>query len=259
MRLQNTHTIKDVLFGLLGKNISYSFSKKYFTDFFNQQNLPYKYQNIDIEKIDDFLDYLANNIEQLKGFNVTIPYKEAIFNYLDEIDDDAQNIGAVNCVKIIDKHYLKGFNTDFYGFKESLIPQLKKHHKKALILGTGGASKAIAYALKQLKIDYKFISRISDKHQFSYLDLTKNIIDEYTLIINTTPLGTKNKFEHESPNIPFEFITDKHLLYDLVYTPKESLFLKKSKEQGAQIKNGLEMLKLQADKSWQIWMDNTDY
>jgi shikimate dehydrogenase len=241
------------LFGLVGKDISYSFSKKYFTDKFTLEKHNHQYINIDLTIIDDLLDFLANNIENLKGFNVTIPYKEAIFKYLDEIDYEAQQIGAVNCVKIIDKQFLKGFNTDIYGFEKSILPLLEKHHTKALILGTGGASKAVAYTLKKLKIDYKFVSRNPKENQFSYQDLDKTIITDYTIIINTTPLGTKDKSEELSPNIPYQFLTKKHLLYDLIYNPLETVFLKKGKEKNTKIKNGLEMLKLQADKSWEIW------
>jgi shikimate dehydrogenase len=241
------------LFGLVGKDILYSFSKKYFTDKFTLEKHNHQYINIDLTIIDDLLDFLANNIENLKGFNVTIPYKEAIFKYLDEIDYEAQQIGAVNCVKIIDKQFLKGFNTDIYGFEKSILPLLEKHHTKALILGTGGASKAVAYTLKKLKIDYKFVSRNPKENQFSYQDLDKTIITDYTIIINTTPLGTKDKSEELSPNIPYQFLTKKHLLYDLIYNPLETVFLKKGKEKNTKIKNGLEMLKLQADKSWEIW------
>ena len=242
------------LFGLLGRNIAYSFSKKYFTAKFKKESLPHQYQNIDIENIDDLLDFLANNIEDLKGFNVTIPYKEAIFKYLDEIDAVAEEIQAVNCVKIIDKHYLKGFNTDAYGFEKSIKPLLQSHHKKALILGTGGASKAVAFTLKKLDIEYKFVSRNPKENQLSYDGLNKEILDKFTVIINTTPLGTFGKLETDFPKIPYAFITKKHLLYDLIYNPKETIFLKKGKEKGAKIKNGLEMLQLQADKSWEIWM-----
>jgi len=201
------------LFGLLGRNIAYSFSKKYFTNKFKKENLPHQYQNIDIENIEDLLDFLANNIEKLKGFNVTIPYKEAIFKYLDEIDAVAEEIQAVNCVKIIDKHYLKGFNTDAYGFEKSIKPLLQSHHKKALILGTGGASKAVAFTLKKLDIEYKFVSRNPKENQLSYDGLNKEILDKFTIIINTTPLGTSGKLATDFPKIPYAFITKKHLFY----------------------------------------------
>jgi len=240
-------------FGLVGRNISYSFSKEYFTKKFISEKSTYTYENIDIQKIEDLLDYLANNIEFLKGFNITIPFKEVILKYLDEIDQNAQEIGAVNCVKVIDNQYLKGFNTDTFGFENSIKPLLKKHHKKAIILGTGGASKAVAYTLKKLQIDVTFVSRQPTKDQITYKELTKTIIRNHQIIINTTPLGTAGKNEEYFPNIPYQYINNKHLLYDLIYNPKETIFLKKGKQNNAVTKNGLEMLKLQADKSWEIW------
>ena len=242
-----------MLFGLLGKNISYSFSKKFFTQKFNTEKLNHKFENIDLHKIDDLVDYLNDNIEKLQGFSVTIPYKEEIFKYLYEVDDEAKEIGAVNCVKIINKSYLKGFNTDTYGFENALKPLLKKHNEKALILGTGGASKAVVFSLKKLKIDYKLVSRTPNNDQYSYEELTKDIINNYTLIINTTPLGTKGKFEDKCANIPYKHLTKKHYLFDLNYNPDITLFLKKGKEKGTTIKNGLEMLELQAEKAWEIW------
>jgi len=242
-----------MLFGLLGRNISYSFSKKFFTQKFNTEKLNHKFENIDLHKIDGLVDYLNDNIEKLQGFSVTIPYKEEIFKYLYEVDDEAKEIGAVNCVKIINKSYLKGFNTDTYGFENALKPLLKKHNEKALILGTGGASKAVVFSLKKLKIDYKLVSRTPNNDQYSYEELTKDIINNYTLIINTTPLGTKGKFEDKCANIPYKHLTKKHYLFDLNYNPDITLFLKKGKEKGTTIKNGLEMLELQAEKAWEIW------
>lgn len=241
------------IYGLLGKNISYSFSKKYFTDKFNMANLACTYRNFDLNTINELPSILDQNINFLKGFNITIPYKEAIFQYLDEVDLIAKEIGAVNCVKIIDTYYLKGFNTDAYGFENSLKSLLKKQHKKALILGTGGASKAIAFVLKKLQIGFVFVSRNPTEKQISYANLSKKIIESHQLIINTTPLGTKNSSESDCPNIPYKFISDNHLLFDLIYNPNETVFLKKGKEKGANIKNGLEMLELQAEKSWEIW------
>ncbi len=242
-----------MLFGLLGKNIAYSFSKKYFTKKFNTENLNHQYENIDLDNIDNLTAFLLKNKTNLKGFNVTIPYKQDVFQFLDQIDTVAQEIGAVNCVKIIGNQHLKGFNTDAYGFEQSILPLLKKRHKKALILGTGGASKAVAYTFNKLQIEYKFVSRNPQKNQLSYSSLTKDIIKEYKVIVNTTPLGTKGKSEDECANIPYQYIGKKHLLYDLIYNPKKTLFLKKGKKKGAKTKNGLKMLKLQADKSWEIW------
>ncbi len=241
------------LFGLLGKNIAYSFSKNYFLEKFKTENLPYIYQNFDIQTISELPILLNDKIENLIGFNVTVPYKEKIFNYLDDIDDIAKKIEAVNTVKIIDNTYLKGYNTDYYGFEKSLKPLLKHTHKKALILGTGGASKAIKFVLQKLNILFKEVSRTPNSNQFSYIDVTKNILKEYTIIINCTPVGTFPNTEF-APEIPYLFLTKEHLLYDLIYNPKETLFLKNGKKQGATIKNGLEMLKLQAEKSFEIWM-----
>ncbi len=241
------------LYGLLGKNIAYSFSKKFFTTKFLNEKLACEYVNFDIQNIKELPEVLDRNIALLKGFNITIPYKEAIFNYLDEIDKVAEEIKAVNCVKIIDKYYLKGFNTDAYGFEKSLQPLIQPYHKKALILGTGGASKAVAYALKKADIPFLFVSRTPKENQINYTDITDKLILDHTLIINTTPLGTKGKLETELPNIPYQYITKNHLFYDLIYNPPETKFLKKGKEKGATIKNGLEMLELQALKSWEIW------
>ncbi len=240
------------IFGLVGKNISYSFSRNYFSEKFKGLNLPnYEYLNFDIQQIDEFLDVIKRPC--LSGLNVTIPYKEQIFPFMDKISKKAKEIGAINTIKITKKGKLKGFNTDEYGFRKSLKPLLKKKQKRALILGTGGASKAIAYALKKLKIKYKFVSRSKSKNHFLYSDLSLEILEKYTLIINCTPLGTHPNIER-CPEIPYKYLTKKHLLYDLVYNPKESLFLQKGKEQGAGIKNGQEMLELQAEKAWKIWL-----
>lgn len=245
---------KNKLFGLLGKDISYSFSRGYFKEKFKKLNLNnHKYVNFDIPSIEDFSKIISENKNTLKGVNVTIPYKEVVIDNLDKLSKSAKDIGAVNTIKFTKKGFLKGYNTDFYGFKESIKPLLKTHHTKALILGTGGASKAIAYAFKKLDIEYKFVSR-NPKHkkEIAYNQLKKNIIKEYTIIVNSTPLGTHpNVFDF--PNIPYEFLTSKHLLYDLIYNPSETVFLSKGKKQGVAIKNGLEMLELQAEKSWAIW------
>ena len=239
-------------YGLIGKNISYSFSKKYFTKKFKKENLPHEYLNFDLETIDDLPEILSNYIDFLKGLNVTIPYKQSIFKYLDEVDTEAEKIGAVNTIKIIDKYYLKGYNTDVYGFEKSLTPLLKKHHKKALIFGSGGASKAIRFVLKKLQIPFTVVSRNPAKNQLSYTDLTAKTIENNQILINCTPVGTHPKTEECIP-LPYKAIGSNHLLYDLIYNPQETLFLKKGKEHGAQTKNGLEMLQLQADKSWEIW------
>lgn len=238
-------------FGLIGKDISYSFSKNYFTLKFKKLGLnDYEYVNFDLKSIDEFKDLIS---KELKGLNVTIPYKESIINFLDEIDDEAKLIGAVNTIKIDKRGRLTGFNTDVYGFEESLKPKLKKSHKKALVLGTGGASKAVCYVLDKLKIDYLLVSRSPGKTQISYTDLNRSLLEKYTIIINCTPLGTYPKVE-EYPKIPYDCITKKHLLYDLIYNPEKTQFLKEGEKRGADISNGLKMLELQAEKSWKIWM-----
>lgn len=243
---------KNNIFGLLGKNISYSFSRGYFTEkFLNEGFKKHKYVNFDIPKIEDFPSILENS--HIKGINVTIPYKEAIIPFLDKLDKTAQKIGAVNTIKFTRRGNLKGYNSDVVGFEKSIIPLLKKHHKRALILGTGGASKAIAFALKKNNIKYKFVSRNpNDKKEISYESLSQETLVKYQIIINCTPIGTSPDI-HLSPNIPYQFLTEKHLLYDLIYNPEVSTFLSKGKERGATIKNGYEMLELQAEESWRIW------
>ncbi len=242
-----------IKFGIIGKNISYSFSRKYFLEKFKKMGLDnYQYYNFDIPEIEEFPFLLYHREDEFKGLNVTIPYKEAIIKYLDEVDDEAQKIGAVNTVKITDENKLVGYNTDMFGFQKSIEPLLKSHHKKALILGTGGASKAIAYVLKKLNIDFKSVSRTERENSFTYEMLDAEIMNDYSIIVNCTPIGTHPNIE-DSPVIPYQFITDKHLLYDLIYNPAETKFLQEGKKQGASIKNGLEMLELQAEKSWEIW------
>jgi len=240
-------------FGLLGKDISYSFSKKYFTEKFQELGLKdYKYSNFDIPEIEEFPFLLYHREDEFRGINVTIPYKESVMRYLDDVDEDAKNIGAVNTIKITDDNKLVGYNTDFYGFQNAIQPLLKSNHKKALILGTGGASKAIAYAFDKMNIEYKFVSRKVSEGMFLYSMLNEQIMEEYAIIVNCSPLGTHPNID-ESPNIPFQFITNKHLLFDLIYNPAETKFLSEGKKRGAIIKNGLEMLQLQAEKSWKIW------
>ena len=244
---------KNKLYGLLGKNISYSFSRGYFTDKFENLKLKKsKYVNFDLQNIEDFPTIIDDN-EHLKGINVTIPYKEDIIPFLSKIDKTAKKIGAVNTIKFTKRGNLKGYNSDVVGFENSLIPLLKKHHKRALILGTGGASKAIAYALKRNDIKYKFVSRNPEgKKEISYNSLTKEVMEKHTIIINSTPLGTFPDID-KCPNIPYQFITKNHILYDLIYNPAISTFLSKGKEKEAITKNGLQMLELQAEESWRIW------
>ncbi len=239
-------------FGLIGKSISYSFSKKYFTQKFKDEKLEgHFYENFDLSEIELFPTLIQQN-PNLKGLNVTIPYKESVVPFLDKMSKKAKAIGAVNTIKITKKGKLKGYNTDHYGFKKALEPLLKKHHTKALILGTGGASKAIAYALKQLGIVYTFVSRKEDATALSYDEITEDLFDEYGIIINCTPLGTSPNTE-EFPDIPYDFFTPDHIAFDLIYNPEETLFLQKAKQHGAVTKNGMDMLIFQAEKAWEIW------
>ncbi|WP_323788089.1 shikimate dehydrogenase [Psychroserpens sp.] len=238
--------------GLLGKDIAYSFSRGYFKIKFETENLPFTYENFDLDDISMFPKLLRDN-PNISGFNVTIPYKEQVIPYLDKLDKKAKKIGAVNTITIDSQGRLKGYNTDYYGFKKSIKPFLKKHHKKALILGTGGASKAIAYTFKKLNITFDYVSRTTKSNaKFTYDNLTIDDIKNYKIIINCTPVGTFPDVTN-CPKIPYDGITDKHLLYDLIYNPEETTFLKSGKIKGAQICNGLKMLEFQAEKSWRIW------
>lgn len=239
-------------FGLLGKNISYSFSKKYFTDKFVLGNLiDCSYENFDLQTIDEFPSIISNNTE-LKGLNVTIPYKESVIPYLDKLSKNASHIGAVNVIRVTKKGTLKGYNSDYYGFMKSLEPLLQPHHKKALILGTGGAAKAISFALDQLGILYTFVTREEKEGMIDYSRLNATTFDNHQIIINCTPIGTIPNTK-EFPPIPYNYFTASHIAYDLIYNPEETQFLKKAKKKGAITKNGYEMLVLQAEKAWKIW------
>ncbi|MBP1224860.1 shikimate dehydrogenase family protein [Flavobacterium sp. 1355] len=239
-------------FGLLGRNISYSFSKGYFTEKFNDEVFTgNSYENFDISDINDFTELVANNPE-LKGLNVTIPYKEQVIPFLDKLSKKATLIGAVNTIKFTKKGKLKGYNTDYYGFKKSLEPLLQPHHKKALILGTGGASKGVAFALDELSIPYTFVSREAKENIIDYDLINATTFDNFQIIINCTPVGTSPNIT-ACPNLPYEFFTEKHIAYDLIYNPEETQFLKNAKEHGAVIKNGYDMLIFQAEKAWKIW------
>lgn len=241
------------LFGLLGKHIDYSFSRGYFSAKFEREKIAdAAYINFDIEQIEDFSEILATHTN-LKGLNVTIPYKQAVIPYLDALDDAVLQVGAVNTIAISKSGQLTGFNTDVIGFEASLRPLLYPHHTKALILGTGGASKAVAFVLESLGIAYQWVSRNPNSNdEISYERLTHDLIAQHNIIINCSPVGTYPNVHH-APQLPYEAITSSHLLYDLIYNPEETLFLQKGKEQGAQIKNGYEMLVLQAEASWDIW------
>lgn len=245
-------------YGLLGYPLTHSFSKRYFTEKFETEKIESTYENFEIDNINKFPDVIKNNPE-IVGLNVTIPYKEQVIPFLDDLNDSAREIGAVNTIKVKRTDsgvYLKGFNTDTYGFESSLKPFLKEHHKKALILGTGGASKALKYVLSKLGIEY--ISASIEKlkeNEIRYEDIDEKMMNERHVIINATPLGTYPKVD-TFPNIPYEFISEKHLLFDLVYNPEVTQFLQKGLDRGATIKNGYEMLLQQANKSYEIWNEN---
>lgn len=242
---------KKFRYGLIGRDISYSFSRGYFTEKFSRLGLEhYSYENFDLTEISEFKKVIDKN-EDIKGLNVTIPYKEAIIPYLNDLDFQADKIGAVNTIKFTPEGLI-GFNTDAYGFRKSLEQHLKRHHKKALILGTGGASKAIAFILDELGVEFSFVSRNPSKNQLNYSDLTAEILNDHLMLINSTPLGTHPEIE-KKPAIPYEHIGTKHLLFDLIYNPEVTAFLKEGGLRGAAICNGLQMLEFQAEKAWEIW------
>lgn len=237
--------------GLIGYPLSHSFSKEYFRRKFEQEDIHgYEYDLFPLKDIRQ-LPALLREQPQLAGLNVTIPHKVAVMSFLHHLDPGAAAIGAVNTIQIRDG-ILSGYNTDAWGFETSLRPLLRSWHTKALILGTGGASKAVEYVLRQLGIRPLFVSRNPQEGQISYGQLSASLIGDHTLIVNTTPLGTFPRVE-QYPDIPYETLTERHLLYDLVYNPAETLFLKKGKEKGAALINGMEMLRLQAEKAWEIW------
>lgn len=238
-------------FGLIGKNIDYSFSRTYFAGKFRSENIPARYINFDLENVDKF-PAVIKTTPDLGGLNVTIPYKQEIIPFLDALDPNAENIGAVNTIKINKEKKLTGYNTDYIGFSESLKPFLKPHHKKALILGTGGASKAVAFTFSKLGIAFTFVSRQPKNKILGYSDLTKELLEEYTILVNSTPLGTFPDIEKHPP-IPFEYLTSSHLVYDLIYNPAVTTFMNKAKQKGATVTNGLKMLELQAEAAWKIW------
>lgn len=239
-------------YGLIGRTLGHSFSQRFFTEKFAREKINASYLNFELPDISLLPEIIAAN-PSLHGLNVTIPYKEAVIPLLDHIDNTAANIGAVNTIKITPDS-LSGYNTDIIGFRDSLLPLLKPYQRHALILGTGGASKAIAAALSELDISFVKVSRTPSPEQLCYSALTKEIIDTHLIIINTTPLGTYPDIT-SAPPIPYPLLTDKHLCYDLVYNPPLTEFLSRSREQRCTIKNGLEMLQLQAEASWRIWND----
>lgn len=245
-------------FGLIGYPLSHSFSRKFFTEKFSMESIDASYQNFELKSI-DLLPPLISNHPELLGFNVTIPYKESVIPYLDTVESEAFQIGAVNTVKIERKVgviKLHGYNTDLTGFKESIRPILKPGHQRVLILGSGGASKAVVYAINSLGLDYLIVSRAKRGEKFiTYEDISEDIIHDYSVIVNTTPLGT---FPHpeDFPDIPYHLLGKNHLLFDLVYNPPVTVFLQKGIDMGATAKNGFEMLELQALAAWEIWKGN---
>ncbi len=243
-------------FGLIGYPLSQSFSQKYFTEKFEKEGYKGRYLNFAIPQIEEFPELIKHH-PYIGGLNVTIPYKEQVIAYLNDMDPIAKEAGAVNVIKFDwsnpEKPILKGYNSDIIGFTNSIKPFIKDHHKKALILGTGGAAKAVSFALKQLKIDFKFVSRNpKGNEQITYESLDKEAMQNNLVIINTTPLGMYGDLSAK-PNIPYKYCGKNHLFYDLIYNPEVTAFLAAGQEQGAVIKNGLEMLYEQAEAAWEIW------
>lgn len=241
-------------YGLIGYPLGHSFSKSYFNEKFENEGINAEYINFEIPTLDSLPEILASNPE-LKGLNVTIPYKEKVISYLDSISPEARAIGAVNVIRVDHKGndtYLKGFNSDVIGFTKSIEPLLERFHKKALILGTGGASKAVNFGLKSLGLETVFVSRFERPGTIQYSQITPDIIQEYNVIVNCTPCGMYPHID-ECPQLPYEAMTSKNILYDLLYNPDETLFMKRGAQHGATVKNGLEMLLLQAFASWEFW------
>ena len=241
-------------YGLIGYPLGHSFSMGYFNEKFKNEAINAVYENFEIPDIQDITTVIGSNPD-LAGFNVTIPYKEKVMDYLDYIAPEAAEIGAVNVVKVThngERAVLKGFNSDVVGFVNSIKPLLRPLHKKALVLGTGGASKAVEYGLRKLGLETIKVSRTEKDNTITYGQVTPELLSEYKAIVNCTPCGMAPHFD-ECPNLPYDSIDDSFLLYDLIYNPEETLFLRKGKEKDATVKNGLEMLLLQAEEGWNIW------
>lgn len=246
------------IYGLIGKSLSHSFSMDFFNQKFISEEIDANYINFEIEDVSDLMSVLSE-YPNIYGLNVTSPFKEQVMSYMDELDETAQLVGAVNVIKVIKAKRdgllrLEGYNSDFIGFKNSIEPLLTPEMDKALVLGTGGACKAVKAALESLGIDVSLVSRKKSAQTITYEELTKQMIHDHKIIVNTTPLGTYPHIEI-CPPIPYRFITPAHLCYDLVYNPSETEFMKKSAQQGATVKNGLEMLLLQAFESYRIWTE----
>lgn len=239
------------LYGLIGYPLSHSFSKKYFSEKFHREGIADAgYELFPIEHIESLPDLLTAN-PQLRGLNVTIPYKEQVLPYLNELSPEVKEIGACNCIRIQNGE-LTGFNTDVVGFEQSLLPLLSAHHNRALVLGTGGAAKAVLWVLKKNNISTQTVSRAGGAASYRYEELDESVLSTHTLIINTTPLGMQPNV-NSLPSLPYAAMNERHLCYDLVYNPEKTAFLTAAEKQGAVIKNGLEMLQRQAEEAWRIW------
>ena len=242
-------------YGLIGYPLGHSFSQKYFTEKFDRECVDARYDLFPLESINE-LPGLIHDTEGLAGFNVTIPYKQDVIQFLDEMDDQAREIGAVNVVKITRQvngaYRLKGFNSDAYGFTESIRPMLGPSHKRALVLGSGGASKAVIFSLRRLGVEPVVVSRRPSAGMLTYAAIDKEILMNYTVIVNASPVGMSPIID-ACPDIPYEFLTPRHVCFDLVYNPEETLFLQKASAAGAAVKNGLDMLHLQAEGAWKYW------
>ena len=241
-------------YGLIGYPLGHSFSISYFNEKFESEGIDAVYENFEIPQIDDVKEIIDSNPD-LKGFNVTIPYKQQVLKYIKELSPEAKAIGAVNVIRIEhkgNKTVLKGFNSDVIGFTKSIAPMLESCHKKALILGTGGASKAIDFGLRSLGLETVFVSRYERPETIQYESITPEVVQEYKVIVNCTPVGMYPHFD-QCPKLPYEALDSHNIIYDLIYNTDQTLFMKKGAERGAMVKNGLEMLLLQAFASWEFW------
>lgn len=245
------------LYGLVGFPLGHSFSRAYFTDKFRKENIDAEYVNFELPDIDGIKEIVAST-PLLRGFNVTIPYKSGIIPYLTRLSEEAAEIGAVNVVRVERDGSLSGFNSDVYGFTESLRPLIDATHRRALVLGSGGASKAVCHGLKMLGIEPTVVSRTPVPGALTYASLTPETVGNHTVIVNTTPLGMYPRVD-TCPDIPYDALTPRHVCFDLVYNPTETLFMRKSAEAGATVKNGLEMLHLQAERSFELWQSDHEH
>ena len=241
------------IYGLIGQTLGHSFSQKYFSEKFKRENIEdCQYQNFELKDLNKEIPKLKEQAN-LRGLNVTIPYKSQIISFLDELTAECRKMNACNCIKITDGKWI-GYNTHVTGFEKSFVPHLNSYHKKALILGTGGASRAVAFVLKKLGIEFLEVTRniIHSPSAINYEDISKEILQNYNIVINTTPVGMFPNVD-AYPNLPYQYISDKNYFFDLIYNPAKTLFLAKAEEKGATIENGKKMLAIQAEESWKIW------